>query len=88
MPLHNYYVMLPNYYVELHTHTQTKHFLFMENPVTTLKTKAAAAGTNLTAICDQENIDRSTVERWKKNVPKSLVTYFRLINAIENHQNK
>ena len=60
----------------------------MENPVTTLKTKAAAAGTNLTKICEEQGIDRSVVERWKKNVPKSLMTYFQLLNAIENHQSK
>lgn len=60
----------------------------MQNPVTVLKTKAAAAGTNLTRICDEEGIDRSGIERWKKNVPKALVTYQRLLNAIENHKSK
>lgn len=60
----------------------------MNDIVTELKTKAAAAGTNLTAICDKEGIDRSTLERWKKNIPKPLMTYFRLLNAIENHQKK
>lgn len=82
--LHKLYVILHNNYVYY-----IKHFLKqMNNPVTILKTKAAAAGTNLTAMCDQEGIDRSILERWKKNVPKSLMTYFRLLNAIENHQSK
>lgn len=47
----------------------------MINPVELLKVKAAEAGTNLTEVCRNAGVDRSMIERWKKNVPKALITY-------------
>jgi precorrin-6x reductase len=54
----------------------------MTNIVTTLKAKAVAAGTNLTAICRAANIPRQTVERWKTE-PKTIKLLRKLEDAIE-----
>lgn len=54
----------------------------MTNIVTTLKAKAAAAGTNLTAICRDAGIPRQTVERWKSE-PKTIKLLRKLEAEIE-----
>jgi precorrin-6x reductase len=55
----------------------------MTNIVTTLKAKAAAAGTNLTAICKKAGVPRQTVERWKNEEPKTIQLLRKLESAIE-----
>jgi len=42
------------------------------NIVQSLKTKAAAAGTNLTEVCRRAGVSRQTVEKWKDEEPKTL----------------
>ena len=37
-----------------------------------LQRRCDEAGTNLTEICREANIDRSSVERWKEKDPKSI----------------
>ncbi len=51
----------------------------MDILVKSLKTRCAAAGTNITAICEKAGVSRSTIERWKKAPPQSI----RILNAIE-----
>lgn len=51
----------------------------MSKLINALKARCAAAGTNITAVCEAANVSRSTVERWKKNPPKSL----RILDALE-----
>lgn len=55
----------------------------MTNIVTTLKAKAAAAGTNLTAICRAAGVPRQTVERWKNKEPKTIALLRKLEAEIE-----
>lgn len=37
-----------------------------------LKKRAQAAGTNITALCRESGVSRTTPERWEKRVPKSI----------------
>lgn len=50
---------------------------------TELNEACRMAGTNLNKICSKEGIDRSILERWKKNDPKSIRIYKKLTAAIE-----
>lgn len=56
----------------------------MENPFTEIETKARAAGVSVRAACKKAGYDRSVPERWKKNVPKSIVIYASILEAIED----
>lgn len=40
--------------------------------VETIKQRAKAAGTNITQLCRNAGISRTTPERWEKRVPKSI----------------
>ncbi|MGI9158665.1 MAG: helix-turn-helix domain-containing protein [Saprospiraceae bacterium] len=51
----------------------------MDNLIRALKTRCAAAGTNLTEVCREAGVNRSTIERWKGHTPKSL----QLLDSIE-----
>jgi len=51
----------------------------MEQLIRSLKIRCAAAGTNITEVCREAGVSRSTIERWKVKPPKSL----QLLNAIE-----
>jgi len=58
------------------------------NIVQSLKTKAAAAGTNLTEVCRVAGISRQTVERWKDEEPKTLQIIRKLEATIETLKKK
>jgi precorrin-6x reductase len=60
----------------------------MTNIVTTLKAQAAAAGTNLTAICKKAGVPRQTVERWKNKEPKTFQLLRKLEAAIKEAKAK
>ena len=45
------------------------------------------AGTNLAQICRDANLDRSVLERWKKEEPKTLIILASLLKAIEERKN-
>lgn len=53
------------------------------NIVHSLKLKCTAAGTNLTEVCRKAGVNRQTVERWKKEEPKTLTILRQLEEAIE-----
>lgn len=55
----------------------------MTNLFIDLKTKAAAAGTNLTAVCARAGVHRSVPERWKTAVPRSMRTALKLYRELE-----
>lgn len=59
----------------------------MTNIVDTLKAKAAAAGTNLTAICREAGVPRQTIERWKEE-PKTIRLLRKLEAAIDAAKSK
>lgn len=56
----------------------------MLDPVTEMKAKASASGVSLSAACKKAGVDRSIPERWKKNVPKSFITYANIMQAIDD----
>lgn len=56
----------------------------MTQIIRSLKTRCAAAGTNLTEVCRVAGVDRSLPERWKKRLPKSL----EVLNALETALNE
>ena len=56
----------------------------MTDTYQSLKFKCEQAGTNLTEVCRLAGVDRSTVERWKKKEPNSVVIIKSLEAAIEN----
>jgi transposase-like protein len=55
----------------------------MNNIVQSLKIKCAEAGTNLTHVCRQAGVNRSTIEKWKREEPTSLQIIRKLEKAIE-----
>lgn len=55
----------------------------LENIFDFLEAKCKAAGTNLTQVCRQANVERSGLERWKKENPKTLNTVAELIKVID-----
>lgn len=56
----------------------------MKNPYSEIEEKARQAGVSVSAACKRAGVDRSVPERWKKNVPKSLVTYAGILEAIDD----
>ncbi len=55
----------------------------MENTLTTLKIECVKAGTNLTQLCKKAGISRTTIDRWEKELPKSLKVLDALRLALE-----
>lgn len=53
-----------------------------------LQTACADAGTNLTEVCKLAGVNRSTVERWKAQEPKTLVELRKLYGTIEKLRRK
>lgn len=47
--------------------------------VENIKTRAAAAGTSITALCQATGIARATPDRWEKAAPKTI----RLVDELE-----
>lgn len=58
----------------------------MEQLITALKTRCAAAGTNITEICREAGVSRSVIERWKTKPPKSLSILNALEGALAKHE--
>lgn len=57
--------------------------LDLTNIYATLNKLAAEAGTNLTQVCRDADVDRSILERWKSETPKTIKILDRILNAIE-----
>lgn len=51
----------------------------MSKLVNSLKARCAAAGTNITAVCEAAGVSRSVIERWKIKPPKSI----QILDALE-----
>ncbi len=51
----------------------------MDEIIKSLKARCAAAGTNITEVCREAGVSRSTIERWKQKPPKSL----QILNSLE-----
>lgn len=56
----------------------------MTNIVTIWKSKAAAAGTNITEIARRAGVPRQTIERWKNEEPLTI----KLLRKIEAELDK
>ncbi|MEY8688405.1 MAG: hypothetical protein AB9M53_00815 [Leptothrix sp. (in: b-proteobacteria)] len=56
--------------------------------LTDLEKRAQAAGTNLTEICRETKIARSTPDRWRKTVPKTIEAMALLEDAVKRHEEK
>lgn len=49
-----------------------------------LETRAKAAGLNITKVCEQANVARSTFTRWKRgDTAPNLATYNKLVEIID-----
>lgn len=59
----------------------------MSTLINSLKSRCAAAGTNITAVCKQAGVSRSTIERWKAKPPKSLQILDALEEQIQEAEN-
>ena len=44
----------------------------MENILTSLKLECTLAGTNITEVCREAGVSRSTIDKWEKELPKSF----------------
>lgn len=49
---------------------------------------AQEAGTDLAQICREQNINRTAIQKWKKDDPKSIRTYKKLLAAIAEAKKK
>ncbi len=58
----------------------------MENLVNDLKAMCALAGTNLTEVCRDAGVSRGKIERWKKDTPRAVSDYLKILEAIENRK--
>lgn len=58
----------------------------MADIVHELKVKAAEVGSNLTEICVEADVPRSTVERWKTKTPNSIIHLKALEEAIDKRR--
>lgn len=55
----------------------------MDDIVKELQVKCAQAGTNLSEVCRDAGVSRSTIERWKKKPPASITHLRKLEDAIQ-----
>lgn len=53
-----------------------------ENLATSLEVECAKAGTNLTEVCNDAGVNRSTVQRWKNAEPKTYIEIRKIKEAI------
>ena len=60
----------------------------MTNVFDDLLRKCQSAGTNLTQVCRQANVSRSTIERWKSREPKTISILRNLEAIIEKERKK
>lgn len=54
--------------------------------VPSLKAACEKAGTNLTVVCKEAGVSRSTVERWKTDEPKTVKELRKLLKVINKHE--
>ncbi len=54
-----------------------------ENIARSLEIECAKAGTNITEVCRIAGVQRSTVQRWKEEDPKTIQVVRRLMEIIE-----
>jgi len=52
------------------------------NIFSSLQSACADAGTDLTAVCREAGVSRSTVERWKHQEPKTVLELRKLYRVI------
>ena len=50
---------------------------------TSLKTECDSLGISISKLCREADVDRSLLERWRKNEPQSIKTYRLLVDALE-----
>lgn len=48
-----------------------------------IETRAKKIGVNLSEVCRKAGVDRSVLERWKKEDPKSITTFNALNAALD-----
>lgn len=60
----------------------------MSKTFQSLKIRCAEAGTSISEVCRIAGVNRSTVEKWKKDEPTTLVVLEKLNNAIEELKRK
>lgn len=53
-----------------------------------LELRALTAGTNLTAICRELKISRSTPDRWRRATPRTVVIVDQLRESVERAEKK
>jgi DNA-binding phage protein len=57
-----------------------------ENLATSLKVECIAAGTNLTEVCRDAGVNRSTVQRWMEAEPKTWIEIRKILKAINERR--
>lgn len=63
--------------------THKTSFKVTENTFESLKAACEEAGTNLSEVCREAGVDRSTLEHWKREEPKTIVSIRKLLKAID-----
>jgi hypothetical protein len=73
-----------------HNNTDVQHLNLniTENLSTSLEVECAAAGTNLTEVCKDAGVHRSTVQRWKDQEPKTFLEIRKILQAIHARRQK
>jgi predicted regulator of amino acid metabolism with ACT domain len=51
-----------------------------------IKEKCSELDVSISSICKEASVDRQLVERWKKQDPKSIVIYNKLIGILNDKQ--
>ena len=57
---------------------------FTKDPVKYLSDECKKRGISLSELCDTAKVDRSTIERWKGGIPKTVDIIERLQIALKN----
>lgn len=51
-----------------------------------IKEKCSELDVSISSVCKEASVDRQLVERWKKQDPKSIVIYNKLIGILNDKQ--
>lgn len=70
------------------TDIQQMNLDVMENLSTSLEVECAKAGTNFTEVCKEAGVNRSTLQRWKSQEPKTFIEIRKILTAIHNRRAK
>lgn len=59
-----------------------------EDRVATIKRRAAEAGMTMKDVCEQSNVSRATVERWKTETPLTIQIVDRMEDAVARKEQR